>query len=313
MGSTMKYKVLGNTGLRVSELSFGAASFGTAAKQIDDATSIRTVRVALDLGINLIDVSPYYGITRAEELVGKGMEGIPRDRYILATKAGRYGTNEFDFSPQRLRRSVEESLQRLKTDYLDILQLHDVEYSPLDCIIAESIPTLMRLKEEGKTRYLGITGYPLKIFNRVLVSAQLDTILSFCHYTLADTTLNTILPLVKEKGVGLISGSPFGMGLLTDRGPFPWHPADEAVKSVCRRAAEHCRTQGANLAKLALQFSTDNEEIPTTLVGSASPERMKQNVAWIDEPMDAQLLQDVRRILEPIKDRAWKSGLEENN
>ncbi len=309
----MKYNVLGNTGLRVSELSFGAASFGTAAKQIDDATSNQTVRVALDLGINLIDVSPYYGITRAEELVGKGLEGIPRDRYILASKAGRYDTKEFDFSPERLSRSVEESLQRLKTDYLDILQLHDIEYSPLDFIIEQSIPALLRLKEEGKIRFCGVTGYPLKIFRRVFESAQIDTILSYCHYNLADTTLNDILPLIREKGVGLISGSPFGMGLFTERGAFPWHPADDVLKEACRRAAEYCRMRKANLAKLALHFSMSNKEIPTTLVGSASPDRMKKNVAWLAEPMDEQLLQDVRRILEPIKDRPWKSGLEENN
>jgi aryl-alcohol dehydrogenase-like predicted oxidoreductase len=309
----MKYNLLGNTGLRVSELSFGAASFGTDAKQIDDATSLRTVRVVLDLGINLLDVSPYYGITRAEKLLGKGLEGIPRDRYILATKAGRYGPEEFDFSPKRLRQSVEESLRRLRTGYLDILELHDIEHSPLDYIISESIPTLLRLKEEGKTRFIGITGYPLAIFERVLDSVQLDTILSYCHYTLADTTLKTILPLVRGKGVGLISGSPFGMGLFTQRGPFLWHPADEAIRSVCRRAAEYCKGKKENLAKLALQFAIAHKEIPTTLVGSASPERMKQNVEWINEPKDEELLKEVRRILEPIKDRPWKSGLKENN
>jgi aryl-alcohol dehydrogenase-like predicted oxidoreductase len=309
----MKYNAMGKTGLLVSELSFGAASLGSEKKQIDDATSIRTVRAAIDLGINLLDVSPYYGITRAEELLGRALEGIPRDRYILASKAGRYDIDRFDFSPERLRRSVEESLQRLKTDFLDILQLHDIENSPLDYIIEESIPALLRLKEEGKTRFVGVTGYPLKIFERVLDSVQLDTILSFCHYTLADASLKTLLPLLRRRGVGLISASPFGMGLLTDRGPFPWHPADDMIKATCRKAAEHCRGIGANLAKLALQFAIDNTKIPTTLVGSASPERMKKNVDWIEEPIDRKLLDEILQILGPIKDHVWMSGLEENN
>lgn len=309
----MRYRNLGDTGLRVSELSFGAASFGIDAKQIDDATSILTLKVVLDLGINLIDVSPYYGITRAEELVGRGLEGTPRDQYILATKAGRYGKEEFDHSPKRLRGSIEESLQRLKTDYVDILQLHDIEYAPLGPIIEESIPTLFELKEEGKARFVGITSYPLNVFRTVLDTAPLDTILSFCHYTLVDRSLETLLPLVREKGVGLISGSPLGMGLLTDRGPFPWHPAEEVVKSTCRLAAAHCREKGADLAKLALQFATANDEIPTTLVGSANPESMKRNVKWIEEELDEELLREVLPILEPVKNRTWSSGLPENN
>lgn len=122
----MQYRTLGATGLKVSVLSYGASSLGSVFRKIDPAEGIRTVHTAVDRGINLIDVSPYYGLTKAETVLGQALQDIPRDKVILSSKAGRYGENEFDFSYERIMQSVEESLQRLHTDYLDILLLHDI-------------------------------------------------------------------------------------------------------------------------------------------------------------------------------------------
>src|SRR5437016_6055359 len=110
---TMEYRELGKTGIKVSRLGYGAAALGGVYGKLDEATGIRAVHAALDLGINLIDVAPYYGAKKAEAVLGKALRGVARDRYYLATKIGRYGLNDFDFSAKMVAASVDESLRRL--------------------------------------------------------------------------------------------------------------------------------------------------------------------------------------------------------
>ena len=116
----MQYRPLGNTGINVSILSFGASSLGAVFHDIDESDAQRAVHVAVDHGINFIDVSPYYGATKAETVLGRALKNIPRDRYYLATKVGQYGEGEFDFSAGRVTKSVDESLARLNVDYVDL-------------------------------------------------------------------------------------------------------------------------------------------------------------------------------------------------
>jgi L-galactose dehydrogenase len=309
------YRVLGNTGLRVSALSFGASSLGGGVfgRPVDESDAIRTVHLALDLGINFIDVSPFYGYTRAETVLGKALKGIPRDRYYLTTKVGRYGDAEFDFSAQRIVQSVEESLKRIGVDYVDIIQSHDNEYGDLDQVVNETLPALRKVQAAGKARFVGATGYPLKIFTYILARAPLDTILSYNHYSLNDTTLTELLPMLQTKGVGAVNASPVSQGLLTNQGTPDWHPAPDEVKRVCSEAAAFCRSQGADIAKLALQFSVGNPRIATTLVGTANPVNIEKNVRWIHEPVDQDLLAKVQAMLTSVKDKTWIVGKPENN
>ncbi|TVQ38964.1 MAG: aldo/keto reductase [Spirochaetaceae bacterium] len=309
----MNFKVLGKTGINVSRIGFGAASLGDSRKESSRADSLRAVRAALDGGINLIDVSPYYGATEAERVVGQGISDWPRDQVIIATKAGRYGNDEFDFSPRRLVKSLDESLTRLNTDYIDIFQLHDVEYADLDYIVNESIPAIIRLKESGKIRFVGVTAYPIRTLRTILERAEVDTILSHCRYSINDTSIETLRPLIERTNAGLIHTSPFSMGLLTQRGPFQWHPAPNALKEACRAAADFCVRQGSDIAKLALQFSLQAEWIPTTVLGSSSPETVERNLRLAEEPLDQELLAGVRAILQPVLNLAWTSGRPENN
>jgi len=309
----MKYRTLGNTGLEVSALSFGASSLGSVFRDTDEGESIRTVHEAVDAGINLIDVSPYYGLTKAEAVLGKALVDIPRDRYYLSTKAGRYGADTFDFSRERIVSSVEESLARLHADYIDILYLHDIEFVPEGVILEEALPALQTLKEQGKIRFTGICGLPLAMFRSLLPRIEVDSIISYCHYSLNDTTLLTLLPLLGERGIGLVNASPLSMGLLSARGVPAWHPADEEIRAACKAAAELCAARGADIAKLAVQFSTQNERIPTTLVSTANPANIRKNVAWLEEDMDPELLQAVQAILSSVKDRTWPSGRPEYN
>lgn len=301
----MKYRKLGNTGLDVSILSYGASSLGSVFREINEAEGIKTVHEAIDLGINLIDVSPYYGLTKAETVLGKALKEIPRDQYLLSSKAGRYGEDTFDFSKQSILGSVENSLKRLHTDYLDFLLLHDIEFGSFEEVIEEGIPTLHRLKEQGKIRYFGVSGLPLAIFERVLEQVDLDIILSYCHYTLNDQSLLQIIPLLEEKNVALMNASPLSMGLLGTRGVPEWHPAGEDIQKACQQALLHCEKQGESLAKLAIQYAVSNELIPTTLVSTASIENIRNNIKWIHEPIHESLLEEVLEILAPIRNKTW--------
>ncbi len=305
----MKYRKLGNTNLDVSNLSFGASSLGSVFRDINEEEGIRTVRTAIDMGINLIDVSPYYGLSKAETVLGKAIKDIPRESFILSTKTGRYGEKEFDFSNQRIISSLEESLKRLHTDYVDILFLHDVEFGDFHQVMEEGIPALSQLKQEGKIRYYGVSGLPLQIFEKVLERTDLDVILSYCHYSLNDHSLLELLPILEEKQVGLINASPLSMGLLNAREVPAWHPASEDIRNICKQAAEYCIQRGEDLSKLAIQYSVQNKKIPTTLVSTANPENIKKNIQWANEPINEELLKEVLKILSPIQNKTWPSGL----
>ena len=311
----MHYRQLGRTGLNVPVLSFGGSSLGGAFRETDDRDAIRTVHVALDLGMNFIDVSPYYGATKAESVLGKALQGIPRDNYILATKVGQYGQGEFDFSAARVSRSLDESCSRLGVDYIDLLQCHDIEFADLDQIVNETLPALVKLREAGRIGHIGITGLPLKVFPSVIDRAApgvVETVLSFCRYELNDTALDSLVPALKAKGVGIINASPTGMGLLTERGVPSWHPAPPSMVAGARRAVDYCQSVGADIVKLAVQFCVAHPGIATTLVGSANPENIRKNIAFIEDPIDFELMAKVLELLEPIRNHNFTRGRPEN-
>ncbi|MGB8354005.1 MAG: aldo/keto reductase [Chthoniobacteraceae bacterium] len=311
----MKYRTLGKTGLQVSILGFGGSSLGSAFRQINEGEGIRTVHVAIDNGINLIDTAPFYGLTTAETVLGKALREIPREKYYLATKVARYGYKEedFDFSAERVTRSVDESLARLGVDYVDFIQVHDMEFGNMEKIVNETIPALRKVKEQGKVRYVGISSLPLKLQRYVLDRTEVDQIQSYCHYCLNDTALADMLPYYAEKGVAIFNSAPLAMRLLSDEGPPDWHPASAELKAKCAEAAAFCRERGSNIGKLALQFSVANPGIPTNIVGTANPARILQNIREIEEPLDGELLAGVLEILKPVHNVTWSSGRPENN
>jgi L-galactose dehydrogenase len=306
--------ILGQTGLVLSPISLGASSLGGGVfGPVEERDAIRTVHLALDHGVRLIDVAPFYGKTRAESVLGKALRGVQRDRYLLATKVGRYGETGFDFSSERAQRSMDESLQRLGVEYVDLIQAHDVEYGDLHQIETETIPALHGMVEEGKARFVGATGYPLKPLRRLAEEASLDTLLSYNHLSLNDTTLRDVLPDFATKGIGVINAAPLSQGLLTNRGTPPWHPAPEKVKAACAAAAEFVRSRGGDLAKLAVQFSVRASGVATTLIGTADPRELELNLQWIAEPLDEDLLAFIGDILAPIQNVTWTTGRPENN
>jgi len=170
-------------------LGFGASSLGQEFRQITLDEAIRSVQVALDCGLNFIDTSPFYGRGMSEVLLGVALRGVPRDRYVLCTKLGRYDLAHFDFSARRVRESVDVSLHRLGVDHLDICLCHDIEFVEMQPIVDETLPALRKLRDQGKVRFIGVSGYPMKIFKFILEQTYLDVILSYNQYTLQNTRL----------------------------------------------------------------------------------------------------------------------------
>lgn len=310
----MQRRRLGNTELELPILSFGASSLGAEFRGVTLEEVFASIHTALELGLNFIDTSPFYGRGMSEVLLGVALKEVPREDYIMCTKLGRYDVNHFDFSAKRVAESVDVSLHRLGCGHLDIVLCHDIEFVPLDQIVQETIPALRRQQAAGKVRYIGISGYPQKIFHTVLNQTDVDCVLSYNQYTLQNTRfLDETIPLLKDKQVGIMNAGPFSARLLTNSSLPSWFRDPLEVQQAARRAAEYCSSQGVDIAQLALQFCLQNEDISTTIAGSANPNNIRKWVEWSQQPLDRGLLQEVLQILAPIKNIGHQEGLPENN
>jgi L-galactose dehydrogenase len=304
----MQYRPLGRTGLSVSMLGYDAAPLGGIFAQRNEQTGIRAVRTALDLGVNIIDVAP-----PAEPVLGRALRGVDRDSYVLATRVGRYGQDRFDFSAGRVLAGVEESLTRLGTDHLDLVQCHDIEFGRLGQIVEETLPALAGLRETGKVRFIGVTGYPLAALTRVAQAAPIDTVLSSCRYTLLDHALRDVAPVLAAHGVAVMNASPLAMGLLSRRGAPAWHPVPSPLRQAAAAAVALCDRRGVDIAQVALRFAAEPEAFATTFAGAADPDAMTRNARWALTPTDPDLIADIETLLAPVLGHTWPSGLPENN
>ena len=306
--------------MTVSNLGFGASSLGGVFRSIREDEGIRAVHVAIDNGINFIDVSPYYGHLKAETVLGKAFRDIPRDKYFLSTKVGRYGkdgVNTWDYSAERATQSVYESMERLGVDYIDLINVHDIEFQAalpggLQKVCDETLPALVALKRKGVVGHVGITDLQPENLKWVIEHVEegtVESILNFCHYSLNDTLLTDYLDFFEQHGVGVINASPLSMGLLSSRGTPDWHPASAELKAACKRAADFCAQQGYPIEKLAIQFSTSlNPRIATTLFSSANPDNVLKNIDYANEPLDRQLAEEVQRIIGDQMFVRWKNS-----
>ena len=312
----MKKRILGNTGIELPILSFGASSLGAEFRSITLEEAMLSTQTAIELGMNFIDTSPFYGRGMSEILLGIGLKGIPREQYLLGSKLGRYSDIHFDFSAKRVAESVHVSLKRLGTDYLDVLLLHDVEFVPLEQIWQETLPAVLELKKQGKVRAVGFSCYPLKTFNAVLdhVEDHIDCVLSYNRYTLQNTTyVDKLLPRLIAKKIGAINAGPFSARLLTNSELPAWLKEPEPVKAAARAAAKLCAGRGVDIAQLALQFSCENPYLTTTIAGSANPANIRKWSEWLEEPIDRELLAEVLALFVPVKNLGHLEGLPENN
>ena len=316
----MVYNEIGKTGMKVSNLSFGASSLGGVFHDIREEEGIRAVHVAVDNGMNVIDVSPYYGHLKAEMVLGKALRQIPRDRYYLSTKVGRYGqdgVNTWDYSAARVTASVYESMERLGVDHIDLINVHDIEFQGdrpggLQLIVDETLPALVELRRKGVVGHVGITDLQPENLQWVIDHCDegtVESVLCFCHFCLCDTLLLDYLDYFEQHGIGVINASPLSMGLLSQRGAPQWHPAPRGLHEACARAAAFCQQQGYPIEKLAMQYATScNPRIATTLFSSANPANVQKNIDYVLEPLDMELAKEVQAIIGDQMGARWKNS-----
>eukprot|EP00977_Amphora_coffeiformis_P014800 scaffold4223_cov189-Amphora_coffeaeformis.AAC.60 len=272
---------------------------------------IATIHYAIrEAGITLLDTAPWYGHGLSEQVVGLALQELfankdnttKRSHITINTKVGRYEADpsaQFDFSRAATLASVERSLQRLQTTYIDVLQLHDPEFCPsLDILLQETIPALIECRESDKCRALGLTGYPLAV-QRQIFQATLemfphapqiwDQALTYGHYNLHDMTLirqphglertsidgtdddddeSSYFDYCRAQNCICLAAAPLSMGLLTPTASPPdWHPASAALLRACQQAAQICATHKVNLAELAMLVALSEPKLPVTILG----------------------------------------------
>ena len=310
----MDYNELGLTGMKLSRLSFGASSLGGVFRTIKEDEAIQSVYTAVDNGINFIDVSPYYGHLKAETVLGKALKNIPRDKYYLSTKVGRYGkdgVNTWNYSAARARASVFESMERLNIDYIDLINVHDIEFADLSQVAYETVPALVELKKKGYVGHVGITDLQPENLKWVVEHTEpgaIESVLCFCHYSLNDTLMLEYQDYFKEKGIGMINASPLSMGLLSSRGIPDWHPAPKPLVDACAKAAKYCEEKGYPIEKLAIQFAISNPAITTTLFSSASPVNVLNNIKNAESPIDWEMVKEVQKIIGDQMGVRWNNS-----
>jgi len=315
----MQYQEIGKTGMKVSNLSFGASSLGGVFHSVKEGDAIEAVFAAIEGGMNFIDVSPYYGHYKAETVLGKALKQLPRDKYYLSTKVGRYGkdgVNTWDYSAKRVTESVYESMDRLNIDHIDLINVHDIEFQAglpggLQLVAEETLPALVELKEKGIVSHVGITDLQPENIKWVIEHVPAGTVeatLCFCHYSLNDELLNDYFDFFEANNVGIINASPLSMGLLSTRGVPDWHPAPKSLVEACRRAVEHVNAKGYPIEKLAIQYAISNPRIATTLFSSANPDNVRKNIAFAEASIDWDLVKEVQDIIGDQMRVRWKNS-----
>jgi len=309
----MQYRKLGNTGIDVSVLGFGCATLGDIYGDVDPTEAERAVRHAIDQGITFFDVAPYYGHTLAETRLGAALEGI-RDQVILSSKCCRYGMDVFDFSASSVHASLAASLERLRTDHLDLFIIHDIEFGDRRQVEEEAVPAALEAKARGLVRAVGVSGLPVHYLKNVAEATGVDLVLSYCHYNLLVDDLDQVLvPYAEKSGIGLINASPLHMGILSEEGPPPWHPASDAIKQAGRDVIALCHDRGASAPQASLRLALNHPTLASTLCGMKTRAQVDQNIAILESPDDPELLAAIAELVAPVKNQVWPEGRAENN
>lgn len=281
----MEYRPLGRTGLSVSPVCVGTSSLGSHPAPHGTDTAVATIRRVLEGPFNFIDTSNEYGQTNSERRIGQALAeagGLP-DGVVVATKVDPIrGIN--DFSGDRVRRSVEESLERLGLDRLQLVYLHDPEKITFEEGIAAGGPleALIELRDQGVIGHLGVAGGPIDLELKYLALDVFDVVISHNRYTLVDQTAEPLIQDAMDRGVAYVNAAPFGGGMLV-KGPdaapnYCYRPASEAIIGRVKQMEAICKEYGVPLAAAALQFSTRDPRVSSTIVGMSEPGRVEETV-----------------------------------
>jgi len=297
----MKVSTIGFGGSALSNF-YADCSFDLNKESIERID--RLIEKYFQYGVNYFDTAPWYH--NSEYLLGQTLAKRPRNSYYLATKIGRYNSDKaptewFDYSYNRVQESVENSIKLLNCDYIDLIQVHDFEFAlDFDQIINETLPALDELRKQGRVRYIGINSYSIEHLKTCLEKSKvkIDTILTFCHACLDDSSLLDHTSYFREKNVGILNASPMSMGVFTDIGPPKWHPAPKEVKDQVRAAFEYCKANNINLKKLAFNYSVLQPDIDITISSTASEEILDENMRYFTEGFNESELESLQFIRE---------------
>ena len=292
---------LGQTGLEVTGVCLGTSPLASMPQlygyQVGAEQAEATVAAALTGPFNFIDTSNNYGGGRAEQRIGAALAalgGLPAG-VVLATKADA-DPETGDFSGERVKRSVQESLERLGLDRVSLMYLHDPEYH---LTFAEAmarggpVEALTALRDQGVLAHLGVAGGPVRLMRDFIATGQFDAVLSHNRFTLVDRSAGPLMDDACQRGVAFVNGAPYGGGMLA-KGPdmqpkYAYRPAGEAVQGAVRAMQRACAAHGVPLAAAALQFSLRDLRVASTVVGVSEPSRIEEITALMSEQIPAGL------------------------
>lgn len=313
----MKYVTLGKSGLEVSVLGLGTNSFG---KRADQETSTQIIHAALDQGINFLDTANIYAGTESERIIGEALQGR-RHEVVLATKAGLVrgdGPNEKGSSRIHLQRELDGSLKRLKTDYIDLYQIHTFDpYTPLE----ETLRTLDDMVSSGKVRYIGASNYAAWELMKALGVSERKGYVSYIStqtsYSLADRTPEQeLVPFCLDQGVGIIPYFPLAGGILSGKystsGDAPSNSRavtdpnfrrffKEGTLSLGQAVSQLAAAQGVTPSALSLAWLMGRPAVSTVIVGATRTEQLEGNLQSLDIRLDEALYQQLEEISEPFR------------
>ncbi|XP_026759015.1 uncharacterized protein LOC113518337 [Galleria mellonella] len=284
----MRYNELGATGLKVSHISLGGAAFANIYGTFDENRSLQLIKESLKRGINYIETGPWYGQGSSERTIGKALQGVPRETYFIGSKVGRYEKETekmFDFSAEKTEFSVDNTLNLLGLDYVDLIQVHDPTFAPdTSIILKETLPVLEKAVRDGKARYIGIADYDIDLMKEIVEESdvKISSVLSYAKSTLIDNRLQNYTKYFKSKGIGVINAAATGMGLLSNKGPQPWHPASDDIKAICKKASEYCKAQNVELARIATWYTLNQPDIDTNICGFFNVEQLVDSIEVLD-------------------------------
>jgi D-threo-aldose 1-dehydrogenase len=296
----MSIRPFGRTGLTVSDICVGTSALGSFPAQygyeVDEDTAVATIQRVFDGPFTFIDTSNEYGGGASEERIGRAIAergGIP-EGYVVATKVDPL-PGSTDFSGDRVRRSVEESLERLGLDKLQLVYLHDPEKISFEEGVAKGGPleALIDLRDQGVIQYLGVAGGPIDLELQYLATDVFDAVISHNRYTLVEQTAEPLLEDAARRGVAFVNAAPFGGGMLV-KGPtavprYCYAPVGQATIDRVLRMEELCRQHGVPLAAAALQFSVRDERVASTIVGMSQPGRVEETIGLLNHDIPQEL------------------------
>ena len=301
---------LGSSAVEVSALAFGGAVIGNLYTEVGEEQAHEALAAAWQQGIRYFDTAPHYGLGLSEQRLGAALRKRPRNEYVVSTKVGRLlepndaptGSDlaegfdvpdtlrrRFDFSADGVRRSLDESLQRLGLDRVDVLYVHDPD-DFLDEAIEQAVPALVRLRDEGVLGAVGVGMNAVGPLRRFVAETAVDVVMVAGRWTLLDRSAAPLLEEASARGVSVVSAAPFNSGLLARPDPsadttFDYRPVPAELLAAARDLAATARACGATLPQLALQFGLQHPAVAAVVAGAASAGEIRTNADLITRPL----------------------------